>query len=249
MRVLDFGLAKAGCRWSLPADAKNDARRWVHSPGQAILGTTAYMSPEQARGLTVDKRTDIWAFGCVLFEMLSGRRAFEGNTDADTVVRILDQEPDWASIPTDTPATTQMLLDRCLRKEARRRLRDIGDAVLDIEESLAANAGSAHTLGVSSRGSAWQLRWIETQHIAGASDFTSSVVCRRRDAARGCHGQSVSRSSFHWRPRCRYGHNRQSRSRRAFALTGICRRICCSCNKMILASSHRTANASSSGPP
>ena len=132
------------------------------------------MSPEQARGLTVDKRTDIWAFGCVLFEMLSGKRAFEGNTDADTVARILDQEPDWASIPTHTPATTQMLLDRCLRKEARRRLRDIGDAVLDIEESLASNAGSANTLSMSSRGSTWQLRWIETQ--ASPAQTTSRIA-------------------------------------------------------------------------
>ena len=162
VRVLDFGLAKA-VAMDLPADAKNDPPVSLARTAEGrILGTTAYMSPEQARGLTVDKRTDIWAFGCVLFEMLSGRRAFEGNTDADTVARILDQEPDWASIPTDTPATTQMLLDRCLRKEARRRLRDIGDAVLDIEESLAANAGSANTLSVSSRGSTWQLRWIET---------------------------------------------------------------------------------------
>jgi eukaryotic-like serine/threonine-protein kinase len=183
VRVLDFGLAKA-VAMDLPADAKNDAPVSLGRTAEGrILGTAAYMSPEQARGLTVDKRTDIWAFGCVLFEMLSGKRAFEGNTDADTVARILDEEPDWASIPTDTPATTQMLLDRCLRKEARRRLRDIGDAVLDIEESLASNAGSANALSVSPRGLTWQLRWIETQTSpAQTTSRTAPFAAARRSA-------------------------------------------------------------------
>ena len=87
------------------------------------------MSPEQARGLAVDKRADIWAFGCVLFEMLAGRRAFEGATITDTLARILDHEPDWNALPADTPAAIRKLLERCLRKDPKRRLHDIADAL------------------------------------------------------------------------------------------------------------------------
>jgi serine/threonine protein kinase/Tol biopolymer transport system component len=135
VRVLDFGLGKA-VAIDPPIDpAEERSLSLPATEGGRILGTAAYMSPEQARGLTVDKRTDIWAFGCVLFEMLSGKPAFEGNTAADTLARILTQEPDWSSLPPETPVATQMLLERCLRKDTRRRLRDIGDAVLDIEES------------------------------------------------------------------------------------------------------------------
>ena len=172
VRVLDFGLAKA-VAMDLPADVPNGPSVSLsRTAAGRVLGTAAYMSPEQARGLPVDKRTDIWAFGCVLFEMLTGKHAFDGETGADTVVRILDQEPDWASLPADIPAATQMLLDRCLRKEARKRLRDIGDAVLEIEESLAANVGSGN-LSVSSRVSSGQLRRIETH--ASPAQTTSSI--------------------------------------------------------------------------
>ena len=92
------------------------------------------MSPEQARGLPVDKRTDIWAFGCVFYEMLAGRRAFEGATITDTLARILDHEPDWNALPADTPGTIRTLLDRCLRKDPRKRLHDIADAFIDIDD-------------------------------------------------------------------------------------------------------------------
>ena len=92
------------------------------------------MSPEQARGLAVDKRTDIWAFGCVLFEMLTGRRAFEGATITDTLARILDHEPDWNALPADTSAPIRTLLERCLRKDPKKRLHDIADALIELEE-------------------------------------------------------------------------------------------------------------------
>jgi Tol biopolymer transport system component len=92
------------------------------------------MSPEQARGKTVDKRTDIWAFGCVLYEMLAGRVAFPGETLSDTIVAILDRSPDWSAIPADTPALVSRLIRRCLDKDSRKRLRDIGDARVDLEE-------------------------------------------------------------------------------------------------------------------
>ena len=93
------------------------------------------MSPEQARGAPVDKRTDIWAFGCVLFEMLSGRRAFEGTTGADTLARVLEREPDWTVLPAATPDAIRTLLRRCFVKDPARRPRDIGDLRLELEET------------------------------------------------------------------------------------------------------------------
>ena len=101
-----------------------------------ILGTPAYMSPEQARGQAVDKRTDIWAFGCVLYEMLSGRPPFAGDTMSDTFVSILEREPDWAALPApETPAHIRTLLERCLRKDPRKRLHDIADALIEMDDT------------------------------------------------------------------------------------------------------------------
>jgi Tol biopolymer transport system component len=97
-----------------------------------ILGTVAYMSPEQARGLPVDKRTDIWAFGCVLYEMLTGRQAFAGEGVSDTVAAVLTREPDWSALPPSIPPHLRRLLQRCLQKDPRQRLRDIGDARTDL---------------------------------------------------------------------------------------------------------------------
>jgi Tol biopolymer transport system component len=100
-----------------------------------ILGTAAYMSPEQARGQTVDKRTDIWAFGCVLYEMLTGRTAFPGETVSDTLAAILEREPDWSLLPADTPGPIRRLLRRCLEKDRKRRLQSAGDARIEIDEA------------------------------------------------------------------------------------------------------------------
>ena len=99
-----------------------------------ILGTAAYMSPEQARGKPVDKRTDVWAFGCVLYEMLTGKRAFEGETVTDVLAAVLTREPDWAALPEQTPAAVRRVLRKCLQRDAKLRLRDIADARLDLEE-------------------------------------------------------------------------------------------------------------------
>ena len=138
VKVLDFGLAKAmdpgGSGWS-PANlsASPTVPLGATSSG-VILGTASYMSPEQARGRTVDKRSDIWAFGCVLYEMLTGRLAFPGETLSDTIVAILERSPDWSALPVATPPIVARLLRRCLEKDPRRRLRDIGDARLDLEE-------------------------------------------------------------------------------------------------------------------
>ena len=94
------------------------------------------MSPEQARGKSVDKRTDIWAFGCVLFEMLSGTMAFEGDTVSDTIAAILERDPDWSTLPSDTPRAVRRLVQRCLEKDPKQRLHDIGDARLEIEQII-----------------------------------------------------------------------------------------------------------------
>src|SRR4029453_15001916 len=101
-----------------------------------ILGTPSYMSPEQARGLAVDKRTDVWAFGCVLFELLSGRRVFDGDTMTDTLSRVLEHEPDWSLLPETTPLGARKLLRRCLQKDPVRRLRDIADAGAELDDAL-----------------------------------------------------------------------------------------------------------------
>ena len=142
VKILDFGLAKA---MDPPgADALNSPTltaaafaRGYGEPGTqmgVILGTAAYMAPEQAKGKAVDKRADIWAFGAVLYEMLAGRRAFAGDAVSDTLAKVLEREPDWAALPPQTPSHVRSLVERCLRKEPSRRLRDIGDARLQLEE-------------------------------------------------------------------------------------------------------------------
>jgi len=132
VKVLDFGLAK---NVELDHGASEIAATVAGpSSGRGVLiGTAAYMSPEQARGLPVDKRADIWAFGCVLYEILTGRMAFGGATISDSIARVLEREPDWSLLPSSTPAPLRQLLERCLQKDPRQRLRDIGDARLELE--------------------------------------------------------------------------------------------------------------------
>jgi Tol biopolymer transport system component len=132
VKVLDFGLAKVFAT----DESGHDVISVDQSREGMIAGTTAYMSPEQARGKTIDKRTDIWSFGCVMYEMLAGRPAFAGETSSDTIAAILEHEADWSALPAPTPPGIRRLLQRCLVKDAKRRLRDIGDARLDIEEAL-----------------------------------------------------------------------------------------------------------------
>ena len=93
------------------------------------------MSPEQARGKPVDRRTDVWAFGCVLYEMLTGRVAFDGETVSDTIARILEREPDWTLLPADTPESIRRLLRRCLAKDPKQRLRDVADVRIEIDSA------------------------------------------------------------------------------------------------------------------
>ena len=132
VKVLDFGLAKASADGSAP-DVTNAPTMTVdRTRGGTILGTAAYMSPEQARGQVVDKRTDIWAFGCVLYEMLTGHAAFPGKTLPDTLAAVLEREPNWTLMPATIPPAIHRLLARCLEKDAKRRVRDIGDAAFEL---------------------------------------------------------------------------------------------------------------------
>jgi Tol biopolymer transport system component len=146
VKVLDFGLAKV---WVGAADSGIAAVPTMTATGlgeRAVLGTPAYMSPEQARGRPLDKRTDIWSFGCVLFEMLTGRMAFGGETISDTIARVLEREVDWDALPAPCPPRIRELLRRCLQKDPSRRLRDIGDARLELDE-LGAPAATTNSAG------------------------------------------------------------------------------------------------------
>jgi Tol biopolymer transport system component len=134
VKILDFGLAKAvGLDSAMGAAAAPRADAAETATG-VILGTPAYMSPEQARGGLVDKRTDAWAFGCVVFEMLTGESPFAGDSAADAIAAVVNKEPDWSLLPPATPDSVRRLLRRCLEKNPKRRLRDMGDARLELED-------------------------------------------------------------------------------------------------------------------
>jgi serine/threonine protein kinase len=163
VKVLDFGLAKMFAADSgTPSDDGRSGATAAYAPtvtGPAaitsagmVLGTAAYMSPEQARGQSVDARTDLWAFGCVLFEMLTGTRAFAGETVTDILAAVVREEPRWGDLPNETPAGIHRLLRRCLTKDRKRRLASAADARLDIYEALnSRNAEPTSTAPVTSR--------------------------------------------------------------------------------------------------
>ncbi len=138
VKVLDFGLAKP----SGDEAAHHDST--ITRPG-AIIGTPAYMSPEQARGKETDHRTDIWAFGCIMYEMLSGHLPFEGETATDTVARVIEREPDWEALPKSVPMNISVLLRRCLEKNPQQRLGDITNVALEIRETLSASVLAVRT--------------------------------------------------------------------------------------------------------
>jgi serine/threonine protein kinase/Tol biopolymer transport system component len=171
VKVLDFGLAKAiepvgalavGVSMSPTISAP------AMTQAGMILGTAAYMSPEQARGKPVDKRSDVWAFGCVLYEMLTGRVAFTGDTISDTIAAILGREPEWSALK--TPASLRRVLQRCLEKDPRRRLHDIADARIEIEDVMSGVAGTpTDATGIHTRRRPARLLWSIAAVVALAA--------------------------------------------------------------------------------
>jgi len=147
VKVLDFGLAKAlDPAGASAVNVANSPTLTAHATSLGmIIGTAAYMAPEQARGKAVDKRADIWAFGVVLYEMLAGGSAFVGETVTDTIAAVVTREPEWSRLPAGTPASIRRLLARCLEKDPKRRLRDIGDVRFEIDETIARGSGEARS--------------------------------------------------------------------------------------------------------
>jgi eukaryotic-like serine/threonine-protein kinase len=149
-KVLDFGIAKVFADDSADPDGFAGSLTTVEGTREGvILGTVAYMSPEQARGKPLDKRTDIWAFGCVVYELLAGREVFgRRESSSEIVAAILEREPDWRALPEATPQIVRRLLRRCLEKDPRQRLHDIGDARLDLEEALSTHGTDSPTADI-----------------------------------------------------------------------------------------------------
>ncbi|MCH8824151.1 MAG: serine/threonine-protein kinase [Planctomycetes bacterium] len=193
VKVLDFGLAKA------IVDETSTASELAHSPtiiaggsptlAGVVLGTAGYLSPEQARGQSVDKRTDIFSFGCVLYEMLTGARLFIGETVSDTIASTLKVEPVWAELPADTPPTIHLLLRRCLAKDHKRRLQDIGSARVEIVEAIADPTGTSLSLAMSALQavdaragiSPKRMAWIAVLLIMLTALLTVAVMLQIRD--------------------------------------------------------------------
>src|SRR5262249_14822838 len=179
VKVLDFGLAKAmdpdpsSSAAAALADSPTITNAAAMTAAGIILGTAAYMSPEQARGKVVDKRTDLWAFGCLLYEMLTGLRPFSGDDVTDTIAAVVRADPDWSRLPADTPAAIRRLLRRCLEKERVRRLADAADARFELDEALHPTAGDAYADPVGKPATravhtGWQraLPWVSTGVLA-----------------------------------------------------------------------------------
>ena len=180
VKVLDFGLAKAADGSSGPGGDPTQSPT-ITSGGTrsgTLVGTAAYMSPEQARGRPVDKRTDIWAFGCVLFELLTGRHAFPGDTISDTIANILQREPDWTALPASAPPHVGRVLRRCLEKDRQRRFRDIGDVIIAIDEGPAETSGAAPSVGRRVSPAA-----VATAIAAGAAVFAAGWLAGGRSRA------------------------------------------------------------------
>jgi Tol biopolymer transport system component len=184
VKVLDFGLAKA-----LAPDSGSGARPpidnspTITSPFQmsqlgVVLGTAAYMAPEQARGKPIDKRADIWAFGCVLFEMLTGRKPFDGDDVTDVLAAIVRDEPHWSLLPADTPSAVRTLLRRCLEKDRRERLPDIGVARIELRDArhapTARDVSAAASPRISSSSVAWTIAGVATAGLIAIAVYAGT---------------------------------------------------------------------------
>jgi Tol biopolymer transport system component len=191
VKVLDFGLAKTMEPVGIVSSSLSQSPT-ITTPAMThagvILGTTAYMSPEQARGQVVDRRTDIWAFGCVLYEMLTGRRAFAGETASEIVSEVLKVEPAWDGLPSNTPPAVRRLLRRCLRKDRKDRLHDVADARVEIDEArdVALGDGERPLLDTSRRKE--RKAWLAlVALVSGAAAGIAFLAFRSRPAATEMH--------------------------------------------------------------
>jgi serine/threonine-protein kinase len=176
VKILDFGLAKA-------LEVNESAAtlpKPVEKTGTGVaIGTAPYMSPEQARGEAVDKRTDVWAFGCVLYEMLTGRKAFPGATWSDSIAAVLEREPEWSYLPQGTPQGLQRLLKRCLQKEQKERLRDFADTKLELKDLLIdSSAGVPTAAGRAPRG-----RWKAALGVSAVLAAIGTLILLRQPSA------------------------------------------------------------------
>jgi Tol biopolymer transport system component len=172
VKVLDFGLAKAFAGDATSEDLSNSPTLSMAATMQGvILGTAAYMSPEQAKGKPVTKATDIWAFGCVLYELLSGHPAFEGDDITEILAAVVRAEPEWSRLPESTPQSIRLLLRRCLRKDRRQRFQDATDVRIEIEEALGAPA----TIEPATAGPATRV-WRERLTQAAAAVFILTTI-------------------------------------------------------------------------
>jgi serine/threonine-protein kinase len=179
IKVLDFGLAKALTGDSSSPDVTSSPTLTARSTQAGmIIGTAAYMSPEQARGKSVDKRADVWAFGALVYEMLTGRRAFEGDTVSDTLAAVLKTDPNWEALPAETPATVRKALRRCLERDRDRRLHDIADARIEMEEGSTAGVESMEGRVAARRPNAWTAALVGL--AAGAALAAAILLGLRR---------------------------------------------------------------------
>ena len=185
VKVLDFGLAKMAASDTVAADPTQSPTLTVGGTKEGvILGTATYMSPEQAKGRPADKRADVWAFGVVLYEMLTGRRAFEGEAISEVLARVIEREPDWTTLPASTPARLRELLRRCLRKDPKSRLQAIGDARVQIDELISGATDEAAAVDSQPRvqrnaSRAWMVVAALSLAIAAALAVPATLYLRR----------------------------------------------------------------------
>ena len=179
-----------------------------------ILGTAAYMSPEQAKGRQADKRSDVWAFGAVLYEMLSGQRAFKGDDISDTLAAVLRQDIDWTALPASTPASVRRLIARCLDRDVRRRLRDIGEARIVLDDPAAPARGDAGAWPSSHRrGRCGDARFPSCSPRSSPAHWPEPPCGTSAQASAAARGDSILRS------RCRKDRRSHSISRHVIAMS------------------------------
>jgi tRNA A-37 threonylcarbamoyl transferase component Bud32 len=190
VKVLDFGLAKAMEPVGIVSSSLSQSPT-ITTPAMTnagvILGTTAYMSPIQARGQVVDRRTDIWAFGCVLYEMLTGRRAFAGETASEIVSEVLKVEPAWDGLPSNTPSAVRRLLHRCLRKDRKDRLHDIADARVEIDEARDVSLGDGERPVPDTSRRKERMAWLALVALVSGAAGIAFLAFRSRPAATEMH--------------------------------------------------------------